>query len=490
MAEKKTKVETLEQREKRKAKEAKQLQKLLKEKSRPKKAGYYAYFIMIISIVYVIDEVASQIGTQMQSVIASQLFAPLFGEEVAVARMSLIGQLSIVAYIFAMMYRPLADKYGRRPLLIINTLGMALGMLLIGVCTGIPVYLIGSMVVSFFVPHDTQAIYIQECAPAEKRATTYSVIKAAATLGMFMIPLLRQIFIPGSDLTNWRFVYFAPAFIGIIVSVFAVFFVRESDVFLDHKIRQLQMSDEEREAEKRSGDQKTAEGGIINAGKYIIKHKQLLWITLVAGIVGFGSVIPSYYETVMNYGYAQQFVGEGTSLVQAVTSGLATPYVNKALTFFSIASAVCQFIPGFIADAIGRKKAVICMSATAIISYIVFWMGCNNMMNPYIVGVFAGIAVGAHWASGDLVALLSSESSPTNLRASVETTRTIFSFAISMVSTVASIVLINLLGDARIAIVSLIIAVSGYAIGILLLMFKVKDTKGIDMSTVSAKDFE
>ena len=488
--EKKTKVETPEQMKKRKEKEARQLEKLLKEKARPKKNGYFAYFVMIVAIVYIVDEVASQIGTQMQSVIASQLFAPIFGEEVAVARMSLIGQLSILAYIVAMLYRPLADKYGRKPFLIINTLGMALGMLLVGVSTGVPVYLIGSLAISLFVPHDIQAIYIQECAPVEKRATTYSIIKACATLGVFLIPVLRSVFIPGTDLSNWRFVYIAPAIIGIMVVVFAIFFIRESDVFIDNKIRFLQMSDEERAAVSAESKEEGSEGGIINGMKYIFKHKQLFWVSLVAGIIGFGSAIPSYYETVMSYGYAQQFVADGMTIEQAVTSGLAIPYVNKALTLFAFGSAVCQFRPGFIADALGRKKAVIVMSATAIVSYVMFWIGCSTMANPYIVGVFAGIAVGAHWASGDMVSLLSTESSPTNLRASIETSRVILSFILSMVATVGNIVLINILGDAKIAIVSLIIAGFGYIVGIFFMMTKVKDTKGIDMSTVSAKDFE
>ena len=485
-----SKAETIEQREKRKQREARQLEKLMKEKARPKKNGYFVYFIVIIAIVYIVDEVASQIGTQMQSVIASQLFAPLFGEEVAVARMSLVGQLSLAAYILAMLYKPFSDKYGRRPFLIINTLGMSLGMLLIGVSTGIPVYLIGSLVISFFTPHDMQAIYIQECAPAEKRATTYSVVKAIATLGMFLIPLFRNIFIPGSDLTNWRFVYIAPALIGIIVTVFAVFFVRESDVFLDNRIAQLQMTDEEREAEKKSADQKTAEGGIGHAMKYIFQHKQIFWISIVAGVVGFGSVIPGYYETVMSYGYAKPFVTEGLTIGQAVVQGLATPFVNKALTFFSIGSAVCQFIPGFIADKLGRKKGVLIMSLIAIISYIAFWLGCNRQANPYVVGILAGLAVGAHWAGGDLVSLLSTESSPTNLRVSIETARVIISYVISMISTFGSIALINLLGDAKIAIVCLIVSAVGYFSGIIILMLKVKDTKGIDMASVSASDFE
>ena len=66
----------------------------------------------------------------------------------------------------------------------------------------------------------------------------------------------------------------------------------------------------------------------------------------------------------------------------------------------------------------------------------------------------------------------------------------IISYVISLLSTIGSIVLINLLGDAKIAVVCLIIALLGYVVGIALMMFKVKDTKGIDMSTVSAMDFE
>ena len=47
-------------------------------------------------MVYICDEVASQIGTQMQSVIASQLFAPIMGEEFAVARMSALSTVTIL----------------------------------------------------------------------------------------------------------------------------------------------------------------------------------------------------------------------------------------------------------------------------------------------------------------------------------------------------------------------------------------------------------
>ena len=37
---------------------------------------------------------------------------------------------------------------------------MGLGMVLVGIATNIPVYLIGACVIGFFIPHDMQATYL------------------------------------------------------------------------------------------------------------------------------------------------------------------------------------------------------------------------------------------------------------------------------------------------------------------------------------------
>ena len=85
-----------------------------KEKAKSKAPGYMIYFLLIVCIVYICDEVASQIGTQMQSVIASQLFAPIVGEEFAVARMSALSVVTIVVMLFSFLYKPLSDRYADR----------------------------------------------------------------------------------------------------------------------------------------------------------------------------------------------------------------------------------------------------------------------------------------------------------------------------------------------------------------------------------------
>ena len=140
-------------------KKQREIAKWEKEKAKDKAPGYMAYFLLIICVVYIGDEVVTQLGGQMQSIIASQLFAPIVGADYAVARMSALSTLTMGASALAFLYKPLCDKYGRRPFLVLNTLGMGVGTILISLATNIPVYLIGAAFTSFFTPHDMQAIY-------------------------------------------------------------------------------------------------------------------------------------------------------------------------------------------------------------------------------------------------------------------------------------------------------------------------------------------
>ena len=150
-------------------KKQREIAKWEKEKAKATLPGYMAYFLLIICVVYIGDEVVTQLGGQMQSIIASELFAPIVGADFAVARMSALSSLAMIASALAFLYKPLCDKYGRRLFLVLNTLGMGVGSIFVSLATNIPVYLIGTAFTAFFTPHDMQAIYIQECAPAKYR---------------------------------------------------------------------------------------------------------------------------------------------------------------------------------------------------------------------------------------------------------------------------------------------------------------------------------
>lgn len=487
--EKKQKVLTEEQIAKQKAKDAKELARLEKQLGKKKIPGYFIYFMVIIIVVHLVDEVTSVIGGQMQSIIASQIFAPIVGEEYAVARMSLYGMIAMPLYFLMFFYKPLSDRYGRRPFLVINTLGMGLGLLIVSVSTGIPAYILGSTFAAFFTPHDMQSVYVFECTPPKHRAKIFSAIKAVASLGMLIIPILRDYYIPATDLSQWRMVYVIPGLIGVLVALLALLFIRESDVFLEGRIHALKMTDEEKE-EARLKKQATDEKGGIGSGlKYIFAHKQLRWLSISAGFMFFGMTMTSYYETTMTYGYAQQYLEQGMELTLAKAS--AAGLVTMALMLYPVGFALFQFIYGFLADSLGRKATSIIMTIISVSSFVLFYVGSNLNWNPYLVGFLSGASVGAYWAATDLVyVVMSSESTPTNLRVSVTTALTIIVYMMYGLAAVGVTVLINLLGDAMIGPICLLVTVPGMLIGLIILCAKVKETKGIDLSSIKGDEFE
>ena len=467
-------------------KKQREILKWEKEKHKPKGPGYMIYFLLIICVVYVCDEVASQIGTQMQSVIASQLFAPIVGEEFAVARMSALSTVTIFVMMLSFVYKPLSDRYGRRLFLIINTLGMGLGCLFISLATNIPVYVIGLAFTAFFTPHDMQAIYIQESAPPQHRGKIYSACKAVATLGLFMIPALRSVFIPGTDLSNWRYVYLVPGVFTVVVAIAAYFLIKESDAFVDNRLRQLRMTEEEIQQAKENKDESQAQGGLVKSLKLAFRNKQIRWLMIAHGFIMWGMIVSMYYETTMNYGYAQQFLDQGMSLEDAKAA--ATTYVTQALMLFSVGSALFQFFPGFLADKLGRKKTAIVMCASVVVTFLAYYLGASNNVNPYVVGFFCGACIGSYWSAGDLMGLMISESTPTNLRVSMLAVQPAISGVFFVVALVGIMVLANVLGDAYIGICTLVTIIPGMLIGLIMLMLKVRETNGVDMGAVTGRE--
>lgn len=473
--------------EKQKLRNEKELARLQREKSKPKAPGYILYFVLIITIVYMVDEITTQISSQMQTIVGHELFAPLVGEDVAVARLTLVGTLTTLTQVFAYFYKILSDRYGRKIFLILNTIGMGIGMFLVGISTNIPVYIAGALFIAFFTPHDMQAVYIQECAPAEKRGRMYSVIKCFATLSLLLVPILRKAFITDTDWSHWRGVYLVPAVIAFLIAAAAFFLMRESDVYVDSRIRQLTMTEEEKASAQAKANEEASQGGLFKGLGYAFKHRQTRWLFIAASVLMLGFCLTSYYENTMYYGFASDYLKNGMDLVEA--KQLVTPLVTQALFLFPVGSALIQLVPGFIADRFGRKAATAGMSVVCVISFVLFYIGANNGMSASLVGFLAGAAVGSYWAAGDMMELMTSESTPTNVRVSVLTARSIVSGVIFIIAGALTTTLANVLGDEKIAIVCLLLAVPSIVLSLVSMVF-VKETKGVDMNTVKFTDYD
>ena len=190
------KIETEAKRLARHAREEKELRRRRKQMGNSKPRGYLIYLLVVLSIVYIVDEVTSAMGTSMQSEVVTEFFVLGKGMEF---NTGLATFTAMSAPLYSMMilmpfYKSLADRYGRKIFLVINTVGMGVGM---GICmsAGGPwVYLAGMLVINFVMYNDMQVMYVMECAPEKHRAKLTSLTKAVALLGVTLIPVFRDMF--------------------------------------------------------------------------------------------------------------------------------------------------------------------------------------------------------------------------------------------------------------------------------------------------------
>lgn len=478
----KTKTLSPEKLQKQQLKMEKELAYWKKQQARPKGKTYFWYLVLIIALIYAVDEIASQISSLMQTEIANDLFT----SKSAVTLLNLLQVVAIPFQIVGIFYRPLADRFGRKTFLIINTFGMSVAMFLIFLSQNAVMYFMSACLIMFFIPHDMHVVYIMESAPSKIRAITYSVIKFFANMAVLLVPLLRRWLM--TTAAEWRKVYFIPAVVGIIVSLIAILCARETDAFIDSRIRYLSMTDEERQAEKDKKTAQDSQGGVVDALKFGFRHKQLRWIFICFALAGIGVIGSLNYQAILTHGYAMSIHGSNTKEFLDLVS---VNEVSKALTLYPIGMALSQVIMGFISDKKGRKAAAITVAANCVISFVVFALGSRtNILTPEIIGFFCGAFVGSYYSTNDVLIMMASESAPTNLRSSTTAAQTVVGFAGYSVAFILNMVLALIFGDGIIGTVALCLLVPSFAVTLYALIRKTHDTKGIDLDTVRGDEWD
>ena len=117
--------------------EKNELARLSKANNRNSGSKYFFILLVLIAIVNILDEVTSNLTVTVQSSFVTEFFVnnPFMGKyytyEDGLAFHSGIGVFTYVLGIFTPFYKALADKWGRKPLFVFSTLGMATGLLVI-----------------------------------------------------------------------------------------------------------------------------------------------------------------------------------------------------------------------------------------------------------------------------------------------------------------------------------------------------------------------
>jgi MFS family permease len=465
---------TPEEKERRRvASEAKELARLEKEKAKPKRPLYFWYLIVCLCLIYIVDEVATSLPNTMLVEVNAFFFE---GSANGKSTLSWMETLANVCLVVGFFYKALADRFGRKPFLIANTLGMVGSLLL---CfgarySGFWMYVMGFFLLRFFVTPDEQIVYIFETAPEKKRGQIYSAIKGISELGLLLIPIGRT-YLMGSDASQWHLVFLIPCIIGVVVSLFVLFTARETDAFLDERIAYLKLSPEERA--KLAADKKDAskkQGGFFTGIKVAMQGKQLRWIFICTLLFTLARCVTGYYTYIL--------VPESYNTEQL--SQAASTMITNAEWIFPLTCSAVVFAYGFLSDKVGRKITSIVLLATAIVGLSFLYVGQRLGWNEWVLGAFIGLYLGAAWSNGDTLILMTGESAPTNLRASIMSAQTAF-YGVGMVLSMAlgSLVLKHI-DPNYIGLFCLCLMVPCYAASILCLMFKVKETKGASIDNV------
>ena len=456
--------------------ELRELERLDRAAARPKSVHYLFFVMLVLTIVYIVDEITSNMNAAMQPYVLFDLFrigsrdvnSPEYRSAInTVAPWQVASNLFLIVSPF---YKALSDKYGRRVFLMINTVGMGVGMLIVMTAQSTVQYILGMLAMMFFTPNDMQVLYIMETAPKEKRATFSFVAKGIALISVSLIGVLSRTFLREDIPSSWRMVYLIPVITAVVIGLLSYFFVRETPVFLEQRRSFLSLTPEERtaKAEEDRRNSTSEEGGVFRAVKFIFKNRQLRWI-LIAGFLFFATTFyTSYYATVL----------EGA---------MTTDMVSSALIIYPLFNGLVTIASGFFSDKLGRKKVCLLLGGMALAGLLLFVLSCRLGWGPVAAGTAYGCSIGGLWSMSDTIILtMPAESSPSGMRSSVMGTISVLIGAGMFVGQALFIVLQNFL---PMDLLFLLICVPFMAISLLVLLTKVKETKNVELDSITAETF-
>lgn len=144
---------------------------------------------------------------------------------------------------------------------------------------------------------------------------------------------------------------------------------------------------------------------------------------------------------------------------------------------------------GFITDLIGRKRSVIAHTGIALIGLVSFVFCSNFGVSPVLVGISCGFFIGGLWSAADILfILIPGESTPTNLRVSVVGTMGIMSGVGNVIS--VAMMTVGMLFIESIGFLYLGVAIPFLLISMVILVSRVNETKGVDLTTVTGAEWD
>ena len=432
----------------------KRIERFEKLKSQKRSHSYIWYLILVLSLIYIVDELASNIVNFLQVDMARSVFTDLFEQNInaATSKYSLVSGVATAVLAFSMFYKPLADKFGRKPFLVINTFGMALAVFICSFARtegSFILFWLGFFLLRFFVTPDEQVVYIIETVSEKNRAKTLGIIKGIAEIFLVVNSLLRMAFVGGdiygsssTKSSNWPYVFLTIAGMCFIAALIALLFAKETEPFINSHLEELKNIKENKVVKTKQ------DAGFINSLKYIFTNKAILFLCIATLLYASASGLINYYSTLFNSHRLASYAPGATTYSEELKNQVLGEY-NRLLFVYPFTCGIITLAYGFVSDKIGRKKISIILMGTALTGFIVYLLLLlyvkPNQVLDYFLGVILGIFLGAFYSSGDSLIMMGGESVKTKNRVSVMTGQSLF-FGTGQLTSTLFVLLLPLFG--------------------------------------------
>ena len=110
------------------AKRVTELEKRKKQLEKSTSKGYFVFLIAMLALIYIVDELTSNISSSIQPEVITDFFVMRQGIDfnIGLSNLALMSLPANIIILILPFYKALADRLGRRLFLFINTIGMGI----------------------------------------------------------------------------------------------------------------------------------------------------------------------------------------------------------------------------------------------------------------------------------------------------------------------------------------------------------------------------
>ena len=104
-------------------KEKRELEKWEKKKAKPRISGYIWVLAVVVTLIHIVDETITNVNGSIQSNVVDEFFVREMGLSYneGLSQLSFLSIFSLIVSLVGPIYKTLADRIGRKPLLVMRS---------------------------------------------------------------------------------------------------------------------------------------------------------------------------------------------------------------------------------------------------------------------------------------------------------------------------------------------------------------------------------